>query len=118
MIGTTNANSGTQVFYLGTGTSFDVSNIPGYQNFTADNFVIVAKSIYSFTSSESHAHSYVSNSVTIKPTCSYNNKTGILSVSNTGASYYAYPSSANGAYTSFNMNDYYVLLITGKIKTI
>lgn len=40
MTGKTNAGSGAQVFYLGTGTSFDVSNVPGYQNLTEDNFIV------------------------------------------------------------------------------
>ena len=34
-----------QVFYLGKGMSFNVSHIPGYQNLTADNFLVVANSI-------------------------------------------------------------------------
>lgn len=106
------------VYNLGKGTSFDVSHIPGYQNLTKDNFVIVAKSIYSYTSSEAHAHGSVYNSVTIKPTCSYNNSTGVLTIKNMGASYYAYPADANGAYSTFRLSDYEVLLITGNIKTI
>lgn len=33
-------NSCNQVLYLGTGTSFDLSGYVGYENFTAENFII------------------------------------------------------------------------------
>ena len=35
-----NLNSSSQIIDLGTGTSFDVSNYEGYQNFTEANFLI------------------------------------------------------------------------------
>lgn len=37
-------NECTQVYYLGTGTSFDVSNIPDYQNLTEHNFLVTVES--------------------------------------------------------------------------
>lgn len=40
MVGRTNAVSGNQAYYLGQGTSFDVSNYTGYSGFTVDNFVV------------------------------------------------------------------------------
>ena len=39
----------SSVYYLGTGTSFDVSNIPGYQNLTKDNFIVCACSSFVVT---------------------------------------------------------------------
>lgn len=42
MNGQTNVG-GSQVYYLGTGTSFDVSSIAGYKNFDASNFIVAYK---------------------------------------------------------------------------
>lgn len=79
MIGTTNANSGTQVFYLGTGTSFDVSNVPGYQNLTEDNFIVDCGT-YTVSGSATYCGG-CSASNSLKK--SYNASTGILTISDT-----------------------------------
>lgn len=39
------AEDNTGLIYLGEGTSFDVSNISGYNNFTIDNFIIGTKTM-------------------------------------------------------------------------
>lgn len=82
MIGKTNAGSGTQVFYLGTGTSFDVSNVPGYQNLTEDNFIVDCGS-YSLNVSCSLGGSGSNNTSITKK---YNPVTGILTLENTSVS--------------------------------
>ena len=82
MIGTTNANSGTQVFYLGTGTSFDVSNVPGYQNLTVDNFIIDCGKL-TVSGSATYCGG-CSNSNILVP--EYDASTGKLTISNTSIS--------------------------------
>ena len=77
MIGTTNANSGTQV--LGEGTSFDVSNVPGYQRFTEDNFIVDCGT-YTVSGSATYCGGCSASKVLKK---SYNASTGILTISDT-----------------------------------
>ncbi|MBQ3352150.1 hypothetical protein IJG91_00580 [Candidatus Saccharibacteria bacterium] len=62
---------------LGTGTSFDVSSYPGYQNFTADNFMIVFPSGGSASTSGGGCKGYDATG-TFSVTKTYNNSTGIL----------------------------------------
>lgn len=78
MIGTTNVG-GCQIYYLGTGTSFDVSSIPGYQNLTADNFIVDCGE-YTVSASCSLGGSG-SNRASI--TKKYDASTGILTLGNT-----------------------------------
>lgn len=78
MTGKTNAGSGAQVFYLGTGTSFDVSNVPGYQNLTVDNFIVDCGT-YTVSGSGTYCGSCSNSSSLVK---SYNASTGILTISN------------------------------------
>lgn len=82
MIGTTNANSGTQVFYLGEGTSFDVSDIPGYKELTVDNFIVDCGT-YNLNVSCSLGGSG-SNSTRL--TKNYNASTGVFTLGNTSVS--------------------------------
>lgn len=50
-----------QIYDLGTGTSFDVTEYAGYKNFTADNFICepVQQTVGSWGSVASGANSYV-----------------------------------------------------------
>ena len=82
MIGQTNAVNSGLVYYLGTGTKFDVSNIPGYEKFTKDNFIVDCGT-YSVSGSGTFCGS-CSNSG--KLTKSYNASTGILTISGTSIS--------------------------------
>lgn len=82
MVGTTHVAGGSQVYYLGTGTSFDVSDIPGYQKLTADNFIVDCGE-YTVSASCSLGGSG-SNRASI--TKKYDASTGILTLSNTSIS--------------------------------
>ena len=66
---------------LGTGTSFNVTKYPGYTKFTVDNFIVGAVSVYAVTGNVG----YVNFSSTVSK--SYNQSTGILTISGTVATY-------------------------------
>lgn len=70
----------SNVYFLGTGTNFNVSDIPGYQNLTADNF-IVCSAPCAGSASEHH-----SCSATAAHAKTYNADTGILSITGGSAS--------------------------------
>lgn len=109
----------SSVYYLGTGTSFDVSNIPGYQNLTKDNFIVCACSL-----SGSGTGGYYFNSVTestnfsmptVTPTVTYSN--GKLTITNTSTS----GSAGGGSPSSFgrasaSLSNIKVYLVIGDIK--
>ena len=71
--------------YLGAGTSFNVSNIPGYRNFTVNNFAIEQNGNISFTGPQVATGGYDDNYLqanggsTINK--SYNANTGVLTAS-------------------------------------
>ena len=103
-------NSCNQVYYLGTGTSFDVSGIPGYQNLTADNFIVAT------TSGVATGSTYeVTRSVTTNIQKSYNSQTGRLTVSGTSNS------ADNNSHPWYHVSisiTVMVYLVIGKIKTL
>lgn len=119
-------NECTQVYYLGTGTSFDVSNIPDYQNLTKDNFVMDIASISVNAYANVNGSGLGNNGA--KPTLAYDANTGKVSITGTtitaGTSFSfnaAYPyghgysdHSANGGAT-VNITPK-VYLVKGKIK--
>jgi hypothetical protein len=77
---------------LGTGTSFNVSNISGYKNFTVANFIVCIQS-FSSSGGANIAQGYAQSggtSASVSPTInkSYDSSTGVLTVSanNTSAS--------------------------------
>lgn len=80
--------SGTSnVIYLGTGVSFNVSNVAGYQNFTAANFIVGVTAIGNLDARArtNNEHRYVTTLVTgFSLSKSYNASTGVLTVSGTG----------------------------------
>lgn len=95
-----------EIYYLGTGTSFNVSSYEGYQNFTANNFLVVPSTIKISGNSNAgngNSEGYVnlggsvgasgSNSTTLKK--SYNSSTGKLTISNTSVSA-SYSNSTDG----------------------
>lgn len=72
----------SQIYDLGTGTSFNVSSVSGYRNFTIDNFlyyVTLAGSGNIVAPSSTTGAPKAGNGITISR--SYNNSTGIYSVS-------------------------------------
>lgn len=113
------ALNSSSVYYLGTGTSFDVSNIPGYQNLTKDNFIVCACSL-----SGSGTGGYYFNSVTestnfsmptVTPTVTYSN--GKLTITNTSTS----GSAGGGSPSPFgrasaSLSNIKVYLVIGDIK--
>lgn len=64
---------------LGTGTSFDVSSYPGYQNFTVDNFMISGNATKAVVLMHSHTQGDNQTSANL---FSYDANTGKLSVTN------------------------------------
>lgn len=114
MVGTTHVDSGGQIYYLGTGTSFDVSNIPGYQNLTADNFIVGASAMSvsgggGVANRDDLSMSVIGGGSISK---SYDASKGILTISGvSGSAVVAY--SASGR---FNLSDYFAYLVKGKIK--
>lgn len=77
-------DGGSKLIDLGTGTSFNVSSISGYQNFTLDNFIIEPISGFSgsagWNSGPTEEEWYVSGTFgfSVSKNKTYNNVTGIL----------------------------------------
>ena len=75
-------SGGTTIIDLGTGTSFDVSSYAGYENFTADNFIVEVPASSSLSTQPSAmAASYATNvrpngSASFKITKTYDSSTG------------------------------------------
>lgn len=121
MVGTTHVAGGCQVFYLGTGTSFNVSHIPGYQNLTADNFLVVAQSITingTFFNNGGSSNYYCGNANTSAVVKSYNAASGVFSCGNSVSTKYYPGQTAAGDYyntitAAFSPKVY---LVKGKIK--
>ena len=116
MVGVTHSgNSGTTVYYLGTGTSFDVSNIPGYQNLTDENFIVGALSMNVSGGGGCPYRDDISMSVSGGGTISktYVPSTGKLTISQISGS-----ASVNhgGASGKFSMGSYFAYLVKGRIK--
>lgn len=125
--------SGSDIYDLGTGTSFDVSSITGYRNFTADNFIITAgtastsKNI-SYSSSNGYASGSSNSSASCSVTKTYNANTGILtanqkigiSVSGTTRSGGSTPlsGSGSGANSATTAVHAYLVVDTTALKTL
>lgn len=106
---------GCQIYYLGTGTSFDVSSIPGYQNLTADNFVVMPNTGRNETSYNCNdTDRGISTSLT--RSIAYNKSSGTFTCSYTAS---GGAHSANGGNGGVSVSvACKVYLIIGKIKTI
>lgn len=130
MIGETNAGSGALVYYLGTGTSFNVSGIPGYSNLTADNFIVEgtagsASGTCAYGNRKALDGAY-SSSTSLNVSVgsyskAYNASTGVLTISNPTlsasvsgtSSYHSVSGSASAVLGAPK-----VYLIKGKIKSL
>ena len=84
MIGQTNAVNSGFAKYLGTGTNFDVSDIPGYKNFTVDNFIVAVKSATYKGSANGDGSAGASGSLSVKK--SYDSSTGTLKITGSSGS--------------------------------
>lgn len=105
-----------QVFYLGEGMSFDVSHIPGYQNLTVDNFLIVPTKVTATVKVRQAAYGEyhsTSNSATIKKT--YDASTGTLKISGCSVSVSDATVEASASGSAGGINVY---LVKGTIKTL
>lgn len=113
MIGSTNSGNVCQVYNLGGGTSFDVSAIPGYKNFTKDNFVYVALGA---TSVAGEYGGYSDLWATTNPSYTYNAATGKVTL---GGNANSWSANSNGysSHAEISISGY-TLLITGTIKKI
>ena len=111
--GITNMGS-TDVYYLGTGTSFDIKTLfpNDYQNFTVDNFIIeptkVTTALVAWNSTVQPTNT---KNVNINKT--YNQSTGTFTISNTGVAI-----SIGDAASSGGINDIKVYLVLGSIENI
>lgn len=89
----------SKIIYLGTGTSFDVSNYSGYENFTVDdNFIICVSNVkVSIADNGGNLNGSISSAnFNTTPKTTYDASTGILTVSGLSAS----------KSTNFNAFDY------------
>lgn len=119
MTGKTNAGSGAQVFYLGTGTSFDVSNVPGYQNLTKDNFIVEVNSVSSSFNGDWAGTGSSGNSFSFTPTKTYNASTGQLTITRTSGSASGSNNGWAGGNTSGSASvSVSVYLVKGNIKQL
>lgn len=102
-------------YYLGTGASFDVSNITGYQNLTADNFIVAVSGGHAYGST--HGTS-ASTSTTI--TKSYDSSTGKLTIKGYYVSSDAdTDDTEDGSFYHVNMTiNTQVYLVIGEIITV
>ena len=118
MVGTTHVGGDTPVYYLGTGTSFDVSGIPGYQNLTANNFIIGGLSASSSSGGKVPYKDDVSLSLGgFSLGKKYNATTGKLTIS--GNSYSSSASSSSGGSASASTSiKTFAYLIKGDIKSL
>lgn len=118
---------GTKVYYLGTGTTFDIkSKFPNdYASLTINNFIVAYNSInvstYYHGGGSGVAGGY-SESITkngnLNITKSYNNSTGILSISGISNSmaYYPYKNDQTHGFTTNASTTLNVYLIMGPIE--
>lgn len=114
MVGATHVNSGGLVYYLGTGTSFDVSHIPGYKNLNEDNFIVGASAMRVSGGGGVACRDDLSMSVIGGGSISksYDASKGVLTISGvSGSAVVAY--SASGR---FDLSNYFAYLVKGKIK--
>lgn len=114
MVGATHVNGGGLAYYLGTGTSFNVSHIPGYQNLTKDNFIVGASAMSVSGGGGVAYRDDLSMSVIGGGSISksYDASKGVLTISGvSGSAVVAY--SASGR---FSLSNYFAYLIKGKIK--
>ena len=117
MLGSTNSGNSGLVYYLGSGTSFDVSNIPGYQNLTADNFIVGATRLNLSGGGRCPYRDDIRMSCggggTI--TKSYNAQTGKLTIGTISGSVSV---NNGGPSASVNLGEYFAYLVKGNIKQI
>lgn len=79
-------STGAKVYNLGSGTSIDVSHIDGFENFTADNFLIVCDENASATKSNwinhtaTFSNNYNFNTYYYAPIKSYDASNGLLTI--------------------------------------
>jgi hypothetical protein len=114
--------SSVTIYDLGTGTSFNVSNIRGYQNFTVNNFMVSCQNSSKYFSGQttnldnSSVGFPVSFSTSFGINASYNSQTGTFSTSiscTTSGSARNRPFSGSGSISPH----VYLITDTSKIKS-
>ena len=85
------SNGGKTVIDLGVGTSFNVSNISGYQSLSTSNFICELSSSFSGDGRSASGtgapyQDWVSTSFSVSLSKSYNKNTGVFTVSYNGSS--------------------------------
>ena len=109
-----------EIYYLGTGTSFNVSSYEGYQNFTVDNFIVGATGLAASASGgvgyADDYHTSFGGGGNISK--SYNSSTGVfkITIPTFGGSAYS-GSGAGGTWSvSGGLTNIKVYLVIGTIK--
>lgn len=98
-----------QVYYLGTGTSFSVSHIPGYSALTAANFIVCSATC------TGKAEEFHKCSAAVAHQKSYNASTGVLTI--TGGYAEAHDAGASSTCRlSMTLSSPNVYLVKGSIK--
>ena len=118
-----NTQTGCLVYYLGTGTSFDIkSSFPNeYTNLTADNFIVETSSMSTGRQSAGSVNFYGSNGYfnSSGGTISKSYTDGVLQVSLSGLRVSASADGGSGSIsTTYNFNSPKVYLVIGNIGTI
>ncbi len=120
-----NFSSG-EVYYLGTGTEFDIKSLfpSQYQRLTADNFLVIPSGTHSFSLSQpsdvDHHWTNGSFSVTVKSTPRYSYENGILQVE--GSTWYRHTDKWGNQFVTNQSGTcsftYKVYLVMGDIETL
>lgn len=97
------------VYRLGAGMSFNVSHIPGYTRFTADNFIVCS------TPCTGNAVEFHSCSAVASHQKTYNASTGVLTITGGSASA-SDAGSVSTCQLSMSLAAPYVFLVKGSIK--
>ena len=114
-------SSSGELYYLGSKSSIDISNIQGYEDFTSDNFIVIPDS-GSVTASNNNAATSnylysVSGNISISK--SYNSSKGILAVSCSENFSVTCVGASNNFWTNKSESrGFKVYLYTGTVKSI
>ena len=112
---------GAGIIYLGTGTTFDLGSISGYENLTTDNFLVVCDESASATKSywinhtQQFSNNYNYNTYYTAPVKNYDSTTGVLTI--TQAACYATENAIGHPFPK-TYPAMKVYLVTGEITTL
>ena len=105
---------------MGQGTSFNISSISGYQNFTTNNFLVVATGITTYVHFDSNGsfQQKIDKYLYPTPTVQYTPSNGQVTITNTYAEYKNTVEGGWGFYPLYTNVACKVYLVTGTIKNL